>query len=122
MLNCTELYFTINNEKKAKECINKAKRFADFSMTNPENLPLFIIIINKYIYFIEATEGDNYFFSKDDIDDTIEVVKNHISTIKNENTNQGFLPEAEKYFKDTLDIITKRAKLGKKAIYSEIVV
>jgi vacuolar protein sorting-associated protein 35 len=122
MLNCTELYFTLNNGKKAKECINKAKRFADFSMTNPENLPLFIIIINKYIYFIEATEGDNYFFAKDDIDDTIEVVKNHVSTIRNENTNQGFLPEAEKYFKDTLDIITKRAKLGKKAIYGEIIV
>ena len=122
MLNCTELYFTLNNAKKAKECINKAKRFADFSMTNPENLPLFIIIINKYIYFIESTEGDNYFFAKDDIDDTIEVVKNHVSTIRNENTNQGFLPEAEKYFKDTLDIITKRAKLGKKAIYGEIIV
>ena len=118
----SELYFTLNNAKKAKECINKAKRFADFSMTNPENLPLFIIIINKYIYFIEATEGDNYFFAKDDIDDTIEVVKNHVSTIRNENTNQGFLPEAEKYFKDTLDIITKRAKLGKKAIYGEIIV
>ena len=122
MLNCTELYFTLNNEKKARECINKAKRFADFSMTNPENLPLFIVILNKYIYFIEATEGDNYFFSKDDIDDTIEVVKNHVSTIKNENANQTFLPEAEKYFKDTLDLITKRAKLGTKAIYGEIVV
>ena len=120
MLNCTELFFTLNNDKKAKECMNKAKRFADFSMTNPENLPLFVQIINKYIYFIEATEGDNYFFSKDDIDDTIEVVKNHVSTIKNENTNQSFLPEAEKYFKDTLDIITKRAKLGKKSIYGEI--
>ena len=122
MLNCTELYFTLNNGKKAKECINKAKRFADFSMINPENLPLFIIIINKYIYFIEATEGDNYFFEKDDVDDTIEVVKNHVSTIRNENTNQAFLPEVEKYFKDTLDIITKRAKLGKKAIYGEIIV
>ena len=122
MLNCTELYFTLNNNKKAKECINKAKRFADFSMTNPENLPLFIIILNKYIYFIESTEGDNYFFEKDDIDDTIEVVKNHVSTIRNENTNQGFLPEAEKFFKDTLDIISKRAKLGKKDIYGEIVV
>ena len=122
MLNCTELFFMLNNSKKAKECINKAKRFADFSMTNPENLPLFVIILNKYIAFIEATEDDNYFFSKDDVDDTIEVVKNHISTIRNENTNQGFLPEAEKFFKDTLDIITKRAKLGKKAIYAEIIV
>ena len=72
MINWIELYFTLNNVKKAKECINKAKRFGDFPMTN-QNLPFFIII-NKYIYFIEATEGDNYFFAKDDIDGTIEVV------------------------------------------------
>ena len=122
ILNCTELYFILNNGKKSKECMNKSKRIASFSMTNPENLPLFIIILNKYIHFIEATEGEEYFFEKDDIDDTIEIIKNHISTIKNENANQSFMPEAEKFFQDTLDIITKRAKEGKKAIYGEIII
>ena len=122
ILNCVELYFTLTNAKKAKECMNKAKRVASFSMTNPENLPLYIIILNKYIHFIEATEGDEYFFDKDDIDDTIEIIRNHISTIRTENTNQGFLPEAEKFFEDTLNIITKRAKESKKAIYGEIII
>ena len=122
ILNCTELYFILNNGKKSKECMNKSKRIASFSMTNPENLPLFIIILNKYIHFVEATEGEEYFFEKDDIDDTIEIIKNHISTIKNENANQSFMPEAEKFFQDTLDIITKRAKEGKKAIYGEIII
>jgi len=121
-LNCAELYFTLNNPKKAKECMNKAKRIANFSMTNAENLPLFIIILNKYIHFIEATEGDEYFFEKDDIDDTIEIIKNHISTIKTENANQSFLPDAEKFFQDTLNVISKRGKEGKKAIYAEIVI
>ena len=121
-LNCAELYFTLNNPKKAKECMNKAKRIANFSMTNPENLPLFVIILNKYIHFIEATEGDEYFFDKEDIDDTIEIVKNHISTIKTESANKSFLPEAEKFFQDTLNIFAKRAKEGKKAIYGEIVI
>ena len=121
-LNCAELYFTLSNPKKAKECMNKAKRIANFSMTNAENLPLFIIILNKYIHFIEATEGDEYFFEKDDIDDTIEIIKNHISTIKTENANQSFLPDAEKFFQDTLNVISKRAKEGKKAIYGEIVI
>ena len=122
-LNCAELYFTINNPKKAKECMNKAKRIANFAMTNPENLPLFIVILNKFIHFIEATEGDEYFFEKDEIDDTIEVVKNHISTIKTEGTNQSFLPDAEKFFQDTLNIIGKRAKTeGKKALYGEIAI
>ena len=121
-LNCAELYFTLSNPKKAKECMNKAKRIANFSMTNAENLPLFIIILNKYIHFIEAAEGDEFFFEKDDIDDTIEIIKNHISTIKTENANQSFLPDAEKFFQDTLNVISKRAKEGKKAIYGEIVI
>ena len=122
LLNCAELYFILNSPKKAKECMNKAKRVASFAMSNPENLPLFIIILNKYIHFIEATEGDEYLFDKDDIDDTIDIIKNHISTIKTENENQSFMPEAEKFFQDTLDIITKRIKEGKKAIYGEIVI
>ena len=120
MLECCEMFRIINNAKKAKDCMQKAKRFADFSMTNPENLPLFIVILNKYIYFIEMTEGDSYFFLKEDIEDNIEVIQSHISTIKSENANQAFLPEAERYFKVTLDTITRRAKLGKKAIYGEI--
>ena len=121
LLNCAEVYFNIN-PKKSRECINKAKRVAGFAISNPDNLPLFIVILNKYIRYIEATDGDEYFFDKDDIDDTIDLIKCHISTIKNENNNQSFLPEAEKFFKDTLDIITKRAKEGKKAIYGEIII
>ena len=46
LLNCTELYFILGNPKKSRECMNKAKRIANFSMTNAENLPLFIIILN----------------------------------------------------------------------------
>ena len=121
-IGCAELFCYLNNPKKAKECMNKAKRIANYSMTNAENLPLFVVILNKYIYFIESAEGDEYFFDKDDIDDTIEIVKNHISTIKTENSNQSFLPEAEKFFQDTLNIISKRAKEGKKGIYGEIII
>ncbi len=54
ILNCTELYFTISNQKKAKECIYKARRIASFAMTNPDNLILFVSILNKYIHFIET--------------------------------------------------------------------
>ena len=121
LLNCAEVYYILN-PKKSRECMNRAKRIAGFAISNPDNLPLFIVILNKYIRYIEATEGDEYFFDKDDIDDTIDLIKCHISTIKNENNNQSFLPEAEKFFQDTLDIITKRAKEGKKAIYGEIII
>ena len=122
ILNCAELYFILSNQKKARECMNRAKRIAGFAISNPENLPLFIIILNKYVRFIESSEGDEYFFDKDDIDDTIDLIKNHISTIKTENANQIFIPETEKFFQDTLIIISKRAKEGKKAIYGEIAI
>ena len=122
ILNCTELYFTISNQKKAKECIYKARRIASFAMINPDNLTLFVSILNKYIHFIEAAEGDEYFFDKEEIDDIIDIIKNYISTIKNENENQAFLPENEKFFQDTVDVIAKRGKLGKKAIYGEIII
>ena len=121
-LNCAELYFIKGNPKKAKECMNKSKRISNFSMTNSENLPLFVIILNKFIHFIEATEGDEYFFDKDGIDNTFEIIKNHISIIKIKGDNQAFLPEAEKFFQDTTNIISKRAKEGKKALYGEIVI
>ena len=90
MINCAELYFTLKDTKKSKECINEAKRFADFSLTNPENLYLFINILNKYIYFLEVIKDDKYFFSKDEIDNIIECIKNLISAFKNELIAQSF--------------------------------
>ena len=121
MLYVSDLFYCIGNTKATEDCLNKAKRFANFAMSNPEHLPLYIHIINKYLYYIEIAKDEEYFFSKDDVDDTIELVKNHIQTIKSENTNQGFLPEAERYFEDTIKVIVKRKEENRKHIYEEII-
>ena len=121
MLYVSDLFYCIGNAKATEDCLNKAKRFANFAMSNPEHLPLYIHIINKYLYYIEIAKDEDYFFSKDDVDDTIELVKNHIQTIKSENTNQDFLPEAERYFEDTIKVIVKRKEENKKHIYGEII-
>ena len=121
MLYVSDLFYCIGNTKATEDCLNKAKRFANFAMSNPEHLPLYIHIINKYLYYIEIAKDEEYFFSKDDVDDTIELVKNHIQTIKSENTNQDFLPEAERYFEDTIKVIVKRKEENKKHIYGEII-
>ena len=121
MLYVSDLFYCIGNTKATEDCLNKAKRFANFAMSNPEHLPLYIHIINKYLYYIEIAKDEDYFFSKDDVDDTIELVKNHIQTIKSENTNQDFLPEAERYFEDTIKVIVKRKEENKKHIYGEII-
>ena len=120
MLCCSSLYFTFNDTQKTMECLKKAKRFADFAMTNPENLSLFIIILNKYIYYIEACGGD-CFIPNDEFEDVLEIIKNHIFTIENEGTcNKDFLVDVKKHFDITIDIIKKRKEEGRSKVYAEI--
>ena len=90
MLSCAGLYFIFKDIKKENVCLNEARRYSDFSITNPENLHLFINILNKYIYFLEVIKDDKYFFSKDEIDNIIECIKNLISAFKNELIAQSF--------------------------------
>ena len=58
-------------------------------MTNPHNLFLFVIIMNKLLYFIENSEEE--VVNKEMMEDLVEIVKNHIQTIKTENTEIDFL-------------------------------
>lgn len=120
MLSVSNLcYSLLGDHKKVIDCLNKAKRFADFAMTNPRNLNLFVLIMNKILYFIEIEEEE--FIQPELVDDIIEIVQNHIQTIKTENNDhEDFLPQIEKYFEGTLDIIRKRREEGKKKIYSEV--
>jgi len=120
MINCSHLYYNdiIKDQNKIQECLTKAKRFADFAMTNGQNLNLFILILNKYLYYIEKGLG---FVKVDTINDLIEVIKNHIITIKTENTNASFLPDIEKYYEVTADLIATRRKAGNSKIFEEII-
>lgn len=63
-------------------------------MTNPHNLFLFVIIMNKLLYFIENSEEE--VVNKEMMEDLVEIVKNHIQTIKTENTEIDFLKEIER--------------------------
>ena len=58
-------------------------------MMNPHNLFLFVIIMNKLLYFIENSEEE--VVNKEMMEDLVEIVKNHIQTIKTENTEIDFL-------------------------------
>ena len=120
MINCSHLYYNdiIKDQNKIQECLTKAKRFADFAMTNAQNLNLFVLILNKYLYYIEKGLG---FVKVDTINDLIEVVKNHILTIKTENTNLTFLSDIEKYYEVTADLIETRKKAGNSKIFEEII-
>ncbi len=120
MLACSHLFYTLlDNKEQANACILKAKRYADFAMTNPEHLDLFVIILNKFIYYAD-TLGDNMFISKELFEDVIETIRNHIQTIKTEGLNQSFLPEIERYFESTLENIKKKKEEGQIKYYIDI--
>ena len=83
MLIISQLYFTIfKDSKKVMDCLNKARRFADFAMTNPKNLILFVEYLNKILYFIEKEEKV-IDIKPEQVEDIIELIKGHIRTIKN---------------------------------------
>ena len=122
MLSIAQIYYSVLKDgNKVTECIGKARKYADFAMTNPQNVVLFIELLNKFLYF--ADNGDEIISIKpEQIDDIIELVSNHIQTIKNEvSVDSSFLPDIEKYFNNTVDIIKKRkSEENHKAIYDSI--
>ena len=119
----SQLYYQhFKDKKNIMDCLNAAKKVADFSLTNPHNLILYIFLLNKYIYYIDVDNEDIVEIKPDQIGDLIEAIKNHIYTIKTDKSIDAcFLPEIEKYFKNTVSLIEMRKKDNEhKKIYDEI--
>ena len=126
ILNCTHLYYKtlVADSNKIIDCLNKAKKFADYAMTNPKNAILFIKIINKYLFFIEKSESDESidFINPETINDLIELVKNHIQSMKIENKDAEFLPIIEEYYNNTIYLMSQGKKEGKNKILENLMV
>ena len=124
ILNCTHLYYKtlVEDSNKILDCLNKAKKFADYAMTNPKNAILFIKIINKYLFFIEKSENDESidFINPETINDLIELVKNHIQSMKLENKDAEFLPVIEEYYNNTVYLMNQGKKEGKYKILESL--
>ena len=119
----SQLYFThFKDGKKVLDCLNKAKRVADYSLTNPQNLILYVLLLNKYIYYIDVDSENIVEINNETIEDFIEAIKNHMVTIKTDkNIDATFLPTIEKYFKNTLNLLELRKnEEGHKEIYDSI--
>jgi vacuolar protein sorting-associated protein 35 len=122
MLIVSQLYFTIFKDgKKIMECLNKSRRFADFAMTNPKNLILFVEYLNKILYFIEK-DAKVLDIKPEQVEDIIELIRGHIRTIKNIPSDDiSFLENIEIYFNNTLKIIQYRKNNSEnKDFYSAI--
>ena len=123
LLMISELWYKhFKDGKKVLDCINRAKKIADVSLTNPHNLILYVNLLNKYIYYIDVDKENIIEIDPESIGDLIEVIKNHIITIKTDkNIDASFLPEIEKYFKNTFNLIEKtKKKIDHIKIYDKI--
>ena len=118
----SQLYFTIfKDQQKVMECLNKARRFADFAMTNPKNLILFVEYLNKLLYFFDHDQK-SVDIKPEQINDLIELIKGHIRTIKSISSDDiSYLYDIESYFNNTLKIIQdKKNNSVNKEFYSLI--
>ena len=126
ILNCSHLFYKtlVADSNKIIDCLNKSKKFADYAMTNPKNAILFIKIINKYLFFIEKSESDDSidFINPETINDLIELVKNHIQSMKLENKDAEFLPVIEEYYNNTIYLISQRKKEGSNKVLEGIMI
>ena len=126
ILSCSHLYYKtlVDDTNKVLDCLNRAKKFADFAMTNPKNAILFIKIINKYLYYLEKSENDESidFISAETINDLLELAKNHIQSMKIENKEAEFLPIIEEYYNNTIFILSQGKKERKNKVYENLLV
>ena len=127
LLIIAQIYFIhFKDGKKVSEFLSKAKKIADFSLSNQKNLGLFIDILNFYLYYIEVDEENIVGIKKEQIEEIVEYIQNFIVTIKNDKNSDvdiKFLGNIEKYLGQTINIIIQRKnKANCKEIYKNIVI
>ena len=120
----SQICFTrLKDGNKTMESLFQAKKIAGFSLSNPKNLVLFVNILNKYLYYIEADKENIIEIKKELIDEIIEYIQNYIVTIKTEQNDDdiSFLNDIENYFNNTIKLINERKnKENTKEIYKNI--
>ena len=122
MLIISQIYFAIfKDSKKVMDCLNKARRFADFAMTNPKNLILFVEYLNKILYYIDKN-SKLIDIKSEQIEDIIELIRGHIRTIKNIPSDDiSYLQDIENYFNNTMNYIeNKKVNSPNKTFYNSI--
>ena len=122
----SQIFIHFKDGKKVSEFLSKAKKIADFSLSNQKNLGLFIDILNFYLYYIEVDEENIVGIKKEQIEEIVEYIQNFIVTIKNDKNSDvdiKFLGNIEKYLGKTINIIIERKnKKNCKDIYKNIVI
>ena len=122
ILKCINLYCNELEEdtNKIVELFGKAKKYAVYSMTNPENTILFVKILNEYLRIDGIIKDFDKTVKIKDVEEIIEMINNYLMTMKNENKDPEMIKKIEEYYKNTIDTIKKRKQEKKGKIYKLI--
>lgn len=104
---CTHMFYNeyMQNERRVVECLKKALKLADICVSNPKNVILFVMILNAYLYYLEKQVST---IEIEDINNLIELAKEHISNVESEGESASDVADAKSYLRNTLKFIATK--------------
>jgi len=122
MLKCINFYCNENeaDTNKILELFSKAKKYAIYSMINPENTILFVHILNEYFRLDGFIKCLDKTIKINDIEEIIETIETYLNNMKRENKDINMIKYIENYYNNTINTIKMRQKDRKGKIYKLI--
>ena len=111
------------NEADTNKILNlfsKAKKYAIYSMINPENTILFVYILNEYFRLDGFIKCLDKTIKINDIEEIIETIETYLNNLKKENKDLNMIKYIENYYNNTINAIKMRQKDRKGKIYKLI--
>ena len=107
---CSHMFYNENvkEEQKVNRCLENAARIAKICAVNPKNLGLFVILLNKFLYFFNYAKGS---VDAGLINGIIEFINEQLNFEHDSDIKQQ-ITEAKLYMKNTVRFIKNRQSQG----------
>lgn len=108
---CAHMFFNENlkEERKLSNCLENAARIARICASNPKNLGLFVVLLNKFVYFYTEAPGS---VEASLINNICEFI-NHQLNGEFDQDIKATVVEAKNYMRNTMRFIKQRQSEGK---------
>jgi vacuolar protein sorting-associated protein 35 len=111
VLNVTHLFWNdrVREENRIVECLKRALKIAELSMSSPKNVGLYVSILNKYLYYIlQGVEG----IEPERISELIELISDHMTQIQSEKESPVDISPEVTYLRNTIAHIRAKRSSG----------